>query len=108
MAAPRYIYQRRGGPLVRWDHASGRPPGQTRAADASGLGSLGSTDVFDQPRVLPRPGAPEYIHEGLSGCGCGCGGSMCVSMGGVTSIIANPITIGALALGAFLLLRKKR
>lgn len=78
MAAPRYIYQRRGGPIVRWDHESGRPPSQTRAADASSLGSLGddapsgslgltmaprkryrNTTGWNRP--LPKPGAPEFL-----------------------------------------------
>lgn len=66
---PRYIYQRRGGPLVQWNRL--RPPGQSQAADTRALGSLGATDVFDKPRRLPRGGAPEYIADGLSGCGCG-------------------------------------
>lgn len=78
MAAPRYIYQRRGGPIVRWDHESGRPPRQTRGGDASALGSLGdgppsgslgltmaprkryrNTTGWNRP--LPKPGAPEFL-----------------------------------------------
>jgi hypothetical protein len=65
---PRYIYQRTGGPIVTWNRI--RPPGQTRAADTTALGSLGSTDVFNQPRRLPRGGAPEYIEDGFGGLGC--------------------------------------
>lgn len=73
MAPPRYIYQRRGGPLVTWNRL--RPPGQTKAGDAKALGSLGATDVFGTPRRLPRGGAPEYISDGFSGLnGCGCTG----------------------------------
>lgn len=40
MSAPRYIYQRTGGPLVRWDRTNGRPPGQARGADAKSLGGI--------------------------------------------------------------------
>lgn len=65
MARARYIMQRTGGPLVRWDGM--RPPSQTRASDTTALGSLGSTDVFDQPRRLPRGGAPEYLNDGFGG-----------------------------------------
>jgi hypothetical protein len=78
MAAPRYIYQRRGGPIVRWDHESGRPPSQTRGADASSMGSLGDAppsgslaltmaprrryrNTTGWNRPLPKPGAPEYL-----------------------------------------------
>lgn len=80
MGAPRYLYQRRGGPLVRWDNPSGRPPGQARASEAKSLGTLGSTDVFDVPRTLPRGGGPEYISNGMNGmdgmgCADGCGGT---------------------------------
>lgn len=54
----RYIFQRRGGPLLSWQ---GGPPSQTRAADAKSLGSL-SGDVFDaNPLGLPRPGSPEFL-----------------------------------------------
>lgn len=63
MSPPRYIYQRSGGPLVTWNRM--RPPGQSRAADAVSLGSLGGSDVFDRPRRLPRGGAPEYISDGF-------------------------------------------
>lgn len=87
MSAPRYIYQRTGGPLVRWDRINGRPPGQARGADAKSLGSLGSADPSDDlasatvssmapvhavrtnRRPLPQPGAPEYLGMG-GGCGC--------------------------------------
>lgn len=61
MAPPRYIYQRRGGPLLSW---AGGPPSQTRGADAKSLGSLSddSGDVFDgNPMGLPRPGSPEFL-----------------------------------------------
>lgn len=82
MSAPRYIYQRRGGPLVRWDSVNGRPPGQTRGADAKSLGGLGSLGpdgngplVHDvstgmQTRPLPQPGAPEYLGNVTGSCGC--------------------------------------
>lgn len=66
--APRYLMQRTGGPLVTWNRM--RPPGQTKASDAQSMGSLGETDVFGQPRRLPRGGAPEYLTDGL-GCACG-------------------------------------
>ena len=59
----RYIYQRTGGPLVRWD---GSPPLQTRASDARSLGSLGSLDEPTIALPLPRPGSPEPV-----GCACG-------------------------------------
>lgn len=61
---PRYIYQRRGGPLLSW--ASG-PPSATRGADNRALGSLGDDDAgIGTHHVLPRGGAPEY----LSSMGC--------------------------------------
>lgn len=84
MSPPRYIYQRRGGPLLSWVNG---PPKAVRAGETRALGSLGDDDVFDQPRVLPRPGAPEYLslyagpgggprHKAMGDCGCGgsCGG----------------------------------
>lgn len=96
---PRYIYQRRGGPLVRWDSVNGRPPGQTRGADAkslgdyigtgdyvgTGLGSLGpdgNGPLTQQvasgrnTRPLPQPGAPEYLGSVPVTGSCGCQGSV--------------------------------
>lgn len=59
----RYIYQRRGGPLLSW---AGGPPYQSRGADAKSLGGLGSlgndTHMIQRP-LLPRPGAPEYLDD---------------------------------------------
>jgi hypothetical protein len=46
-----YVYQRRGGPLLDWASPSGRPPSQSRAADATALGAWAPI----------RPGAPEVI-----------------------------------------------
>lgn len=75
----RYIYQRTGGPLVQWNSNLGRPPYQTRAADAKSLGSLGGA-VFDTEfdgRPLPRPGAPEFLGAiGKGSCcdDCSCAG----------------------------------
>lgn len=50
----KYIYQRKGGPLLEWGT---RPPSgqQGRAADARALGSY---------EPLPKPGAPELILSG--------------------------------------------
>jgi hypothetical protein len=61
---PRYVYQRRGGPLLSWVNG---PPRTQVPMSSSSLGALGGTDVFAQPVVLPRPGAPEYISMG---CAC--------------------------------------
>ncbi len=101
MAPPQYIFQRRGGPLVQWDHPSGRPPEQTRGADASGMGSLGATDVFDRPRSLPRGGAPEYLADGM-GCSDGCGGKgngMAGLQDDIVGVATGPIarTVGGIA-----------
>lgn len=68
MAPPRYIYQRRGGPLLSW---VGGPPRAVRAAETrelggfAGLGSIDGSSLQTQ-HVLPLPGAPEY----LSSMGC--------------------------------------
>lgn len=51
--APRYIYQRAGGPLIHWNR--GRAPAQARAADAKSLGSY-------EPAPA-RAGAPEAIGD---------------------------------------------
>lgn len=68
---PRYIYQRKGGPLVRWDSPTGRPPTQARGADAKSLGSLGggAFDVEFDGRRLPVPGGPEFIGDADDGLG---------------------------------------
>lgn len=51
----RYVYQRSGAPLLTW---KGGPPHQTRAADATSLGSLEGPTIA---LPLPRPGSPEPI-----------------------------------------------
>ena len=64
--ANRYIYQRTGGPLVTWDHASGRPPGQARGADTVSLGSLGGStleNIMFDGRPLPKPGLGVVVDE---------------------------------------------
>lgn len=68
----RYIYQRDGAPLVRWQGRNSAPS-QTRAADAVSLGSLGDPTI-----VLPAPGAPEPLNGVSCKCGgsCGCSGGM--------------------------------
>jgi hypothetical protein len=48
------IYQRRGGPILSW--ASGYPPRQSRAADATALG------LYEYVPTHPMPGAPEMVH----------------------------------------------
>ncbi len=52
-----YVYQRRGGPLLDWASPSGRPPSQSRAADARALGAWAPV----------RPGAPEVIGDDATG-----------------------------------------
>ncbi len=58
----RYVYQRRGQPLLSWQN--GIPPYQSRAATLRTLGSLGDDDTFGIQRpLLPQPGAPEYLDD---------------------------------------------
>lgn len=64
----KYVYQRRGGPLLSWK--SGVAPAQSRAAEATALGCSDCTSGAkamgcgcsskDAARV-PRQGAPEYL-----------------------------------------------
>lgn len=85
----RYPYQRGSAPLLSWKHG---PPRQTRAADATSLGSL------DGPTItlpLPRPGSPEPV----GGLGCGCESS---SRDVVIDLTSPSFVVGA-AVGYFLL-----
>jgi hypothetical protein len=123
MGAPRYIYQRRGGPLLSW---AGGPPSQSRAADTKALGGwfdgLGSLGDYDHPPGnslgLPMPGAPEFlsgydaipsssppIHQHGVGdvsckCGgsCGCSGGMGDTMGMLSGLLQDKRVIAAAAL----------
>lgn len=99
----RYIYQRDGAPLIRWQGRNSAPM-QTRAADTVALGSLG-----DPTLVLPVPGGVEP----LNGISCKCGGSCGCSGGGLhgitDTITGNPVlAIGAAYLAYRLFFKKKR
>lgn len=114
-----YGYTYRGGPLLHWGHGT---PVQTKAADVQSLGSLegptlaGST--LDGSTLLPAPGAPEPIGVTgksmmpMGGCSCsgtcGCGGTSSGVGDIADSIPGGWFTIGAAALLAWHLLRKKR
>jgi hypothetical protein len=113
----KFAYQRQGGPLVTWGQAA---PKQSRAAETSGLGSLGGTTLDEPTLVLPAPGAPEPIGVTppssytrpvgpLNGCSChgscGCGGSL---SGFVDSVPGGYITLGVAAFLAWRMLRKHR
>lgn len=87
----RYAYQRSGAPLLTW---KGGPPRQSRAADATSLGSLEGPTIA---LPLPRPGSPEPI-GGLGGCGCA------APMGSIGSQIES-IPLWAIAAGGYLLWR---
>lgn len=52
----RWIYQRRGGPLLSWANGA---PFQARAADAKSLGDY--TSPPGNRMGLPRGGAPEFL-----------------------------------------------
>lgn len=86
----RYAYQRTGAPLLTW---KGGPPRQTRAADATSLGSLGDPTLA---LPLPRPGSPEPV----GGLGCGCESSS--SRDVVIDLMSPSFVVGA-AVGYFLL-----
>jgi hypothetical protein len=97
----RYLYSglTAGHPLLSW--RSG-PPRQTRAADATSLGSLG-----DPTLVLPRAGAPEPINcAAIGDLGCQPG----TGMSGIVDTISGLPTVvkigGAIAL-AYLLFKKR-
>lgn len=55
-----YLYQRRGGPLVKW---TGSAPLQSRAADAVSLGDCACHKDDSNADKIPRPGAPEFIGD---------------------------------------------
>lgn len=80
----KYIYQRDGAPLIRWQGRNSAPM-QTRAADSVALGSLEGSTLDEPTLVLPAPGAPEP----LNGCqgSCSCKGSCGGGMGGAADIL---------------------
>jgi hypothetical protein len=90
----RYPYQRGSAPLLSWRNG---PPRQSRAADATSLGSLEGPTIT---MPLPRPGSPEPV--GGLGCGCHDGGGSS-SRGDVIIDIVSPSFIAGAALGYFLL-----
>lgn len=105
----KYAYQRDGQPLIFWG-TQPSVPRQTRAADAVALGSLSGSSLDGPTLVLPRPGAPEPILSGMGGCSCS---GSCGCQGGALSGIAESVpggylTLGALAIGAWVLLRRQR
>lgn len=85
----RYAYQRTGAPLLSW---KGGPPRQTRAADATALGSLSEPTIA---LPLPRPGSPEPI----GGLGCGCQSSR----GDIVIDLMSPSFVVGAVVGALFL-----
>lgn len=111
-----YGYTYRNGPLVRWENGT---PVQTRAADSVALGSLAGGSLSGSSlagsALLPAPGAPEpigVVRQAMGGCSCsgqcGCGDSGDGLSDFVDAIPGGYLTLGAAALAAWLLLRKKR
>jgi len=109
----KYAYQRDGQPLVYWGTGPSAPH-QTRAADAVALGSLGGSTLDGPtlggpPMILPVPGGPEPILSGVGGCSCtgscGCGTPL---SGLADAVPGGYLTLAAVAVGAWMLLRKRR
>jgi len=107
----KFAYSRGGGPLLDW---SSGPPRQTRAADATALGSLGTSSLSGPTLVLPAPGAPEPIgvsNQAMGGCSCSgsCGCGTGSPLGDIASSVPGGyVTILAVAgLVAWKLLRKR-
>lgn len=125
MTSYNYGYTYRDGPLLRWGHGT---PVQTRAADATALGSLGGSTLDEPTLLLPAPGAPEVIGvtgksmmpmsgtqimQAMGGCSCsgtcGCGPAPAAALSDfVDTIPGGYLTLGAAALLAWHFMRKRR